>query len=67
MHCTLDSLTKLDIPYFKEIVLMAFTCDECGYKSNEVKCGGAVSEKARKITFKATTPEDLTRDILKVF
>lgn len=67
-NCNAEGETKMvvtDIPYFKEIVLMAFTCDECGFKSNEVKCGGAVSEKARKITFKATTPEDLTRDILK--
>ena len=45
---------------------MAFACDECGYKSNEVKCGGAVSEKARKLTFKVTTTEDLARDLLKV-
>eukprot|EP00026_Physarum_polycephalum_P001957 Phypoly_transcript_01961.p2 GENE.Phypoly_transcript_01961~~Phypoly_transcript_01961.p2 ORF type:complete len:436 (+),score=95.42 Phypoly_transcript_01961:1568-2875(+) len=67
-NCHAPGETKMvvtDIPYFKEIVLMAFTCNECGFKSNEVKCGGAISPKARKITFKVTTPEDLARDILK--
>lgn len=55
-----------NIPYFKEIILMAFTCDECGYKSNEIKCGGAISEKGKRISLKITMPEDLSRDVLKV-
>jgi len=45
--------------------LFSFECNECGFKSNEIKCGGAVSAKGRKITLKITTPEDLSRDILK--
>ena len=28
------------IPHFKEVVIMATTCDSCGHKSNEVKSGG---------------------------
>ncbi len=42
-----------EIPFFKEIVLMAFTCDYCGYRSTEVKVAGDISEKAKKITLKA--------------
>lgn len=61
------NMVVTEIPYFKEIVLMAFTCQHCGYKSNEVKSGGAVSEKGRKLTLKITMgAEDLARDILKV-
>lgn len=59
-------LKNQDIPYFKEIVLMSFACNECGFKSNEIKCGGAMSPKGRRITLKVTMPEDLARDILKV-
>lgn len=55
----------LDIPHFKEVVIMATTCDECGYKSNEVKAGGAISEKGKRITLKMEDQEDLSRDILK--
>ncbi len=45
---------------------MSTVCEFCGYKSNEVKTGGQVSEKGRKITLKVEDPDDLTRDILKV-
>lgn len=45
---------------------MAITCDHCGYRDNEVKTGGATSEKARRITLRVEDKEDLSRDILKV-
>jgi len=56
----------LNIPHFKDVVIMATTCDKCGYKSNEVKAGGAISPKGKRITLKMTDEEDLSRDILKV-
>ncbi|KAI9593203.1 ZPR1 zinc-finger domain-containing protein [Syncephalis fuscata] len=55
----------IEIPYFKEVVIMSTVCDECGYKSNEVKAGGAVSPQGRRISLKLTDPDDLSRDILK--
>ena len=53
------------IPYFKEIIIMAFTCDYCGYRSSEIKQGGGISEKAKKIIFKVTKQTDLNRDVFK--
>lgn len=44
---------------------MATTCDYCGYKSNEVKSGGAISPQGKRITLRITSEEDLSRDILK--
>lgn len=44
---------------------MASTCDACGVKSNEVKAGGAIASKGRKITLVVTEAEDLSRDVLK--
>ena len=37
----------------------------CGYRSNEVKCGGAVSEKAKRVTFIPQIVDDLSRSFLK--
>jgi zinc finger protein len=55
-----------DIPHFKQVVIMSFLCKGCGYKSNEVKAGGAIPAKGKKITLRVTNPtEDLNRDILK--
>jgi zinc finger protein len=59
-------MMPIDIPHFKEVIIMSTVCEFCGYKSNEVKTGGEVSEKGRKITLKVEDPDDLTRDILKV-
>ena len=54
------------IPHFKEVIVMALTCDTCGYRSNEVKSGAGVSAKGTRITLHLTDPSDLSRDILKV-
>lgn len=66
--CTRPCATNMkmvNIPFFKQVVLMSTVCESCGYRSNEVKTGGEVPEKGRKITLKVSTKEDLARDILK--
>jgi len=66
--CTRPCVTHMkmvDIPHFKQVVLMSTVCDQCGYRSNEVKTGGEVPEKGKKITLHVEGPEDLGRDILK--
>lgn len=55
----------VNIPHFKDVILISTVCSECGYKSNEVKTGGAIPAKGRRITLKVEDPEDLARDILK--
>ncbi len=58
-------MVETNIPHFKKIILMAFACDHCGYKTNEIKAGGAISEHGTRITLKVTNPEDMSRDLLK--
>ncbi|KAJ3025165.1 UNVERIFIED_CONTAM: hypothetical protein HDU68_007413 [Siphonaria sp. JEL0065] len=67
-RCNAPSDTRMhimEIPHFKEVVIMATDCELCGYKSNEVKAGGAISPVGKKITLKIRDLEDLNRDILK--
>lgn len=64
MPCT-TNMKMVNIPHFKQVVLMSTVCDHCGYRSNEVKTGGEVPEKGRRITVSVENPEDLSRDILK--
>eukprot|EP00727_Mastigamoeba_balamuthi_P009795 m51a1_g5438 hypothetical protein (504) ;mRNA; r:174123-176114 len=56
-------LTK--IPHFKEVVIMAFTCDKCGYKTNTVQGGGSVPDHGTRLTLNVKEPLDLTRSFLK--
>lgn len=62
--CT-TNMKMVNIPHFKQVVLMSTVCEHCGYRSNEVKTGGEVPEKGRKITLSVQNKEDLSRDILK--
>ncbi|OJD37778.1 zinc finger protein zpr1 [Diplodia corticola] len=62
--CT-TNMKMVNIPYFKQVVLMSTVCEHCGYRSNEVKTGGEVPEQGRRITLSVSCKEDLSRDILK--
>ena len=65
MHPCITNMKMVDIPHFRQVVLMNTTCDDCGYKSNDVKTGGEIPEKGKKISLKVKNAEDLARDILK--
>ncbi len=58
-------MKMVDIPHFKQVVLMSTVCHDCGYRSNDVKTGGAIPDMGRRVTLRVTNPEDLARDILK--
>lgn len=64
---TIDTLMQqVNIPHFKNIIIMSTNCEHCGYRDNEVKSGAAISEKGKKIILKVEDEDDLSRDILKV-
>lgn len=62
--CT-TNMKAVKIPHFKEVIVMATTCDKCGHRTNEVKSGGGFEPKGKRVTLRFTCPEDLTRDVLK--
>ncbi|KAK8558233.1 hypothetical protein V6N13_038706 [Hibiscus sabdariffa] len=53
------------IPYFQEVIVMASTCDSCGYRNSELKPGGPIPEKGKKITLCVKNINDLSRDVIK--
>ena len=66
LRCYTALTAETDIPHFKEVIIMATTCDYCGWKTNEVKSGAGISETGVRISLKLTDPSDLNREILKV-
>ncbi|KAM3830736.1 zinc finger protein ZPR1 isoform 1-T1 [Vipera latastei] len=67
-ECNAPSSTNMklvQIPHFKEVILMATNCDACGHRTNEVKSGGGIEPLGTKITLHVMGPEDMTRDVLK--
>ena len=57
---------RKDIPFFKEVLIMATTCDSCGHRDNEVKSGTGIADEGTRIELRLTDVSDLTRDVLKV-
>lgn len=55
----------INIPYFKECILICSKCDECGYKSIEIQSAGEISKLGRRYTLHVTDPSDLSREVLK--
>jgi len=56
-------LTK--IPYFKEVILMSFSCPHCGFNNNEIQPGAPLQDKGCRIELKVERAEDLNRQIIK--
>ncbi|KAK5661004.1 hypothetical protein OQA88_12382 [Cercophora sp. LCS_1] len=65
MHPCTTNMKMVDIPHFRQVVIMNTSCDDCGYKSNDVKTGGEIPEKGKKVTLRVNDAVDLARDILK--
>jgi len=52
-------------PCTQDVILMADSCDVCGYKNAAVKGSGGISERGRRITLRVAEPDDLRRDVIK--
>lgn len=56
-------LTK--IPFYKEIIIASFSCENCGYENNEIQSAGEIEPNGCKITLQVKTPQDLNRRVVK--
>jgi zinc finger protein len=60
-----NSMCTISVPYFKDMLIMAFSCPHCGAKNNEVKSNGEISEMGKMIKLAANCEDDLKRDLFK--
>lgn len=65
MHPCTTHMKMVDIPHFKQVVIMSTVCHDCGYRSNDIKSGGEIPELGEKTTLIVEDEVDLARDILK--
>lgn len=67
-ECRASCLTNMklvEIPHFKEVILMATNCEACGHRTNEIKGGAGIEEKGVKIQHKIKTDADLKLEAVK--
>lgn len=68
MSCGANGITRLlltKIPFFKDIILMAFSCDKCGFRSNEVQSASNLADYGVKYELKIVNRRDLDRRLVK--
>ena len=59
MNCHEEGVTKfmlMKIPFFKEIMVSAFSCDECGFKNSEVSFAGRLDDFGIKYEVNVINP-----------
>jgi zinc finger protein len=62
---TETDMCVVDIPHFKEVIIMSMLCELCGYRSNEIKGGGGIPKFGNRITLCVKSMDDLAREVLK--
>lgn len=66
--CNAPCTTRMkvtDIPHFKQVVIMATTCEACGSKTNEIKSGSGIEDHGIKLRVLIDKPEKLTLDLVR--
>ncbi|KAJ8670225.1 hypothetical protein QAD02_001484 [Eretmocerus hayati] len=68
MNCHKDGETRIfltKIPHFKDVMLMSFECQHCGYQNNEIQNAGKIEDKGIKIVLTVKSVSDLNRQVVK--
>ena len=68
MNCFRSGRTRLlltKIPFFKEIVLMSFKCEHCGYENSEIQSASEIQKKGVRIELNVKNAEDLNRRVVR--
>ncbi|XP_011191057.2 zinc finger protein ZPR1 [Zeugodacus cucurbitae] len=68
MNCFRSGRTRLlltKIPFFKEIVLMSFKCEHCGYENSEIQSASEIQKKGVRIELTVQSAEDLNRRVVR--
>jgi zinc finger protein len=58
VNCEKNGITRIlptKIPFFKEIIVMAFDCQHCGYRSSEVQPGQQLANEGIHIQVTVTS------------
>lgn len=55
INCEKNGTTTMlltNIPFFREIVVVSFCCDECSYRNSEIQFGGQLADQGVKLKLK---------------
>ncbi|XP_055306046.1 zinc finger protein ZPR1 [Sitodiplosis mosellana] len=68
MNCYKNGTTRMlltKIPFYKETIIVSFSCEHCGYENNEIQPAAEIEPNGCQITLKVKTVKDLNRRVVK--
>jgi zinc finger protein len=68
LHCGENGTTRIlptAIPYFRSVVVMAFSCPHCNARYNEIQSSGEIQERGVRYTLRVSSAGDLNRQIVR--
>ena len=68
MNCHGQGVTKFmltNIPFFKEVMISAFACEECGFKNSEVSFSGRLAPNGVRFTLNVVNNIAFNRTVVK--
>ncbi|XP_045456297.1 zinc finger protein ZPR1 [Melitaea cinxia] len=68
VNCYANGITRLlltRIPHYKNVVIMSFSCEQCGFENNEIQPGGSYAELGVRWKLRVEDPIDLNRQVVK--
>ncbi|OWR45434.1 zinc finger protein ZPR1 [Danaus plexippus plexippus] len=68
LNCHENGMTRLlltRIPHYKNVVIMSFNCEHCGFENNEIQPGGAYAELGVRWKLNIQESRDLNRQVVK--
>ncbi|KAI1210796.1 zinc finger protein zpr1 [Annulohypoxylon truncatum] len=68
MNCHENGTTRMlltKIPYFREVILMSFSCDKCGFSNSEIQSAGTIQPKGSSYLLRLTEMADFERQVVK--
>ncbi|KAH9893887.1 ZPR1 zinc-finger domain-containing protein [Xylariomycetidae sp. FL2044] len=68
MNCHENGTTRMlltAIPYFREVILMSFSCDKCGFSNSEIQSAGAIQPKGCSYSLRLFEMGDFERQVVK--
>lgn len=66
LSCEENGITRLlltKIPFYKEVVVMSFYCEHCGFRNNEIQSGKEIGEKGVRFVLNVKSPKELNRQV----
>ncbi|XP_037634951.1 zinc finger protein ZPR1 [Sebastes umbrosus] len=68
MNCHLNGVTRIlltKIPFFKEVIVSSFSCDECRWSNTEIQSAGRIQDQGVCYTLTVKTKQDLNREVVR--